>query len=305
MNQRQVNENREPWGFPHIGQRIGKTTVAVFLCLLIYYLRGYRGSSMPVEASMTAIICMQPYLRTSRNYAVNRFAGTLIGVFWGVLFLLFFMAFPALERHMLFVYAAMSLGVLVSLYTAVLIRKPDTSSLAAIVFLCIVISFPDVDSPLRLALSRILGVLIGTAVAISVNLFRLPRTKNRDDVFFVRISDLAPDRFSHIPSTAKFRLNYLFQDGAKICLISEHAPAFLSRQMSEAMLNVPLIVMDGAAVYDAEENEYLWTETIPQAESGPLRTRLDELGLSYFIYTIHRNKTCIFHQGRQIGRAHV
>ena len=71
------------------------------------------------------------------------------------------------------------------------------------------------------------------------------------------MKDLAPDRFSAISSAAQFRLNYLYQDGAKICLMSEHAPAFFAAQMSDAMLNLPLIVMDGAAIYDVEENRYL------------------------------------------------
>ena len=70
--------------FPHIGQRILKTGIAVFLCLLIYYLRGYSGQDMPTEAAITAIVCMQPYVRDTRTYAINRFAGTLIGAFWGL-----------------------------------------------------------------------------------------------------------------------------------------------------------------------------------------------------------------------------
>lgn len=282
---------------PHIGQRIVKTTIAVFLCLLIYYLRGYHGQDMPTESAITAIICMQPYVRDSRKYALDRFAGSLIGAAWGLGLLLLLYAFPALGQNVLCLYALMAVGVLLSLYSAVLFRVPDTSSLAAIVFLCIVIAFPDIESPLEQAAYRMLDVFIGTVVAIGVNIFRLPRRKNPNLVFFVRTKDLVPDRFSHIPSAALFRLNYLYNDGARICLMSEHAPAFFILQMSAAKLNVPLIVMDGAAIYDAEENEYLHTETLAPEDSARLRERLDALGLSYFIYTVHKNKTCIFHQG--------
>ena len=72
-------EPKEKWHPPHIGQRILKTSIAVFLCLLVYRLRGYQGQDMPTEAAITAIICMQPYVRDSREYALNRLAGTLIG----------------------------------------------------------------------------------------------------------------------------------------------------------------------------------------------------------------------------------
>ena len=297
MAKKTKTQKREKWHPPHIGQRILKTTVAVFLCLLAYKLRGYYGQDMPTEAAITAIICMQPYVRDTRDYAVNRFAGTLIGAGWGLAFLLLMLLFPVLSRSVFVLYALMALGVMVSLYTAVLIRKPDTSSLAAIVFICVVIAFPEIEQPLQQALARILGVLLGTFVAIAVNVFRLPREKHRELVLFARTRDLTADRFSHIPAAALFRLNYLYDDGAKICLMSEHAPAFFALQMSEAMLGVPLIVMDGAAIYDAGENRYLDAETVAPEESAWLRTQLDGLGLSYFIYTIHKNKTCIFHQG--------
>ena len=297
MTQKHHSAQQRRWSPPLIGQRIVKTTVAVFLCLLFYYLRGYRGQDMPSEAAITAIVCMQPYVRDTRDYALNRFAGSLIGAAWGLMFLLLVLIFPALAGNMLVLYAVMALGVLASLYTSVVVRKPDTASLAAIVFICVVISFPDISDPLRQAADRMLGILVGTVAAIAVNIFRLPRSKNRDCVFFVRMKDLAPDRFSQIPSAAQFRLNYLYQDGAKICLMSEHAPAFFAAQMSDAMLNMPLIVMDGAAIYDPRENEYLSVETLGERPATRLRASLDSFGVSYFLYVVRGGKTCVFHRG--------
>ncbi len=290
-------EDDEPWVLPHLGQRIVKTTVAVFLCLLFYYLRGYRGQDMPTEAAITAILVMQPYVRDTAGYALNRFVGTVIGAFWGLLLLLLLNDFPALGANVLLLYAMMAAGVLLSLYSAVLVRMSDASGLASIVFLCIVIAFPDIEQPLRQAAHRMLDVFVGTAVATAVNVFRLPRTKRPDQVFFVRTKDLVPDRFSHLSPTALMQLNYLYRDGARISLMSEHAPAFFSLQMSGVKISAPLVVMDGAAIYDANENRYLRAETIPPEDSAPVRARLDALGISYFLYTIHNDKTCVFHSG--------
>ncbi len=282
---------------PHVGQRILKTTLAVFLCLLIYALRGFEGQDMPTEAAITAIICMQPYVQDSKTYALNRAVGTLIGAACGLLLLLLLSAFPALGQNRVVLYALMAAGVLTALYSTVLVRMPTAASLAAIVFLCIVISFPEIDEPLRRAGTRMLDVFIGTAVAVAVNVFRFPRRKNPNLVFFVRTEDLAPDRFSHIPPTALYRLNHLYNDGAKICLMSEHAPAFFTVQMGAAKVSIPMIVMDGAAVYDPHENTYLHAETLPPEASKRVMERLDEKQISYFIYTIHHDKTCIFHRG--------
>ena len=289
--------NTDRWRLPPLGHRIVKTTVAVFLCLLIYCLRGYHGGDMPTESAITAIICMQPFMRDSREYAINRFAGSIIGAAWGLLLLLLLSMYPALGKHLLCLYTLMALGVMLSLYSAVLVRMPDTSGLAAIVFLCVVIAFPDIEEPLRQAGNRLVDVFIGTVVAIGVNHFRLPRVKHRERVFFLRTKDLVPDRFSQLTPPVLFRLNYLYNDGARICLMSEHAPAFFALQMSAAKLNTPLIVMDGAAIYDANENRYLSAETLPPEDSQRLCERLDALGWSYFIYTVHNHKTCIFHRG--------
>lgn len=293
-----INPSEHSFYLPSIGQRIIKTSIAVFLTLLVYYLHGYRGADMPAEAAITAIICMQPYVRDTRNFALNRFVGTLIGAAWGLGFLLLMLIFPAMGRSLVLVYLRMALGVMLALYTCVLVRKPDTSAQAAIVFICVVIAFPEIEDPLQQALERFGGVLLGTCASIAVNVFRLPRDKERNFVFFVKIADLVPDRFSHLPSAARFRLNYLYADGARICLMSEHAPAFFTLTMSQTLLSVPFIVMDGAAIYDANENSYLQAETLDPWESARLREHLDAMGIAYFIYTIHHNKVCIFHQGR-------
>lgn len=281
--------------FPYIGQRILKTSAAVFLCLLFYWFRGYRGIEMSAEAAITAIICMQPYVHDTREYAFNRISGTLIGAVWGFLFLLIVPLFPNLTGVPL--YALMGFGTMISLYSAVVIRKPDTSSLAAIVFICVVIAYPDVEKPLEQAFLRVLDVLVGTGIAIAVNVFRLPRKKRRDQLFFIRTKDLAPDQLSQIPSAVLFRLNYLYNDGARICLISEHAPAFFIGQMSGLRLNVPMIVMDGAGIYDAVENTYLSTVCMAPASSRWLLNRLSDMGASCFIYTVNKNRNYIYHRG--------
>ena len=297
MDRLERGTRRRRFSPPHIGARMLKTAVAVFLCLAFYCLRGYRGEDMPSEAAVTAIICMQPYVRDSRDYALNRLAGTMIGAGWGLLFLLLLLAAPRLTANLYLVYALMAVGVLLSLYTSVAFRKPDASSLSAIVFLCIVVTFPDIDAPLRQAADRFLGVVVGTAVAVGVNVFHLPRRKRPELVFFVDTADLVPDRYSQIAPAVLFRLNSLLLEGAKICLSSSHAPAFFTSQVSTAPLNLPMIVMNGAAIYDPRKNRYLTTEPIPARAAERLGEHLDRMGRSYFLYTVHKNKTCIFHRG--------
>ena len=156
----------EKYHYPIIGQRIIKTTVAVFICLLISYLRGYQGTDIRSEACITAIICMQPYISDTRDYAISRFAGTMIGTGWGLLLLVILYSFPVLGENRMVLYALISVGVMMTLYSTVLVRRPDTSALAAAIFLWIVVTYPEIDTPYLRTFNHILDVLIGILSAL-------------------------------------------------------------------------------------------------------------------------------------------
>ena len=278
-----------------VGQRIVKTAVAVTLSLFFYMWRGYRGETMPAEAAITAIICMQPFMHSSTENAWNRLSGTMIGAVWGFLFLLIMALFPRLGRNRVLLYVLMGLGTLVTMHSTVVIRRPDTAGLAAIVFICVVIAYPDIEDPLDQAFHRILGVLVGNTIAIVVNSVRLPRRRDPNKVFFLPTMYLTTDQFSQLSPPVLFRLQRLYQEGANICLISKHAPSFHASQLSQVRFTVPMIVMDGAAIYDANENAYLSTTTLSPASCRWLIKRLENY--SFFIYTVHRDRNCIYHHG--------
>ena len=276
------------------GQRMVKTGAAVTLCLLFYMLTGCQGENMPAEAAISAIICMQPYVHDTTQSGRSRLLGTVIGAVWGFLFLLGMALLPNLGRKLWLLYPLIGLGTLISLHSAVLIRRPDASGLAAIVFVCVVIAYPDIEDPLEQAFRRILDVMLGTTVAVFVNSVRLPRIRQRGKVFFLSMSDLTNEHYAPLSPAVRFRLESLLRKGAKICLTSRHAPAFQTG-LPGAAEAVPMIVMDGAAIYDPNENVYLSTTNPDPASCRWLMKRLE--GLSYFVYTVHRDRNCIYHHG--------
>lgn len=278
------------------GQRIWKTSVAVTLCLLFYMLRGRQGESMPAEAAITAIICMQPDLHDTTKSGFSRLAGTLIGAVWGFLFLLLMALFPALGKNRFLLYPLIGAGTLITLHSAVLIRRPDASGLAAIVFVCVVIAYPDIENPLDQAFHRILDVMLGAGIAALVNAVRLPRVKMRNKVFFIPMDQLAENHLTHLSPPVLFQLQRLQQEGARICLMSEHAPAFQTTQLGSVKFNAPMIVMDGAVIYNPNENSYVAVTNLNPASCRWLIKRLEDQ--SYFVYTVHRDRNCIHHHGQ-------
>ncbi len=281
---------------PHLGMRIVKTSVAVFLCLMIYILRGYRG--MVSQSVIAAIICMQPFVSDSKTFAQDRVLGTLLGALCGLVYLLLmdYVVFP-LCQNMVLVFALMSLGVLFTFYLMVVVRMADSAGLAAIVFLCVVLTYPDVEAPLMQSIDRVFDTFIGTVVAIAVNLAHLPREKHPEQLIFLRSKYLVPDRYSQIPSAVLIALNRFYNDGARICLMSEYAPAFFISQMGTVRVSTPIIVMDGAALYDTAEKAYPETIPIPQNLAASVREILDRARHSYSVYTIRDNSMFTYRFG--------
>ena len=277
------------------GQRILKTSLAVTLCLIYYMLKGYEGDSLPAEAAITAIICMQPYVHDTTASGLNRLAGTAVGAVWGFLFLVCMMLFPALGRNRFILYPLMGIGTLIALHSAVLFRMPDASGLAAIVFICVVVAYPDIENPMDQAFHRMLDVLLGAGIAVFVNWVHLPRVRRPGKVFFLPMACLTDNQFTQLSPPVLFRIQYLLRRGAKICLMSEHAPAFQASQIGMEKCTVPMIVMDGAAIYDPVTNEYIATTNLNPASCRWLMKRLDNR--SYFIYTVHRDRNSIYHHG--------
>ena len=280
---------------PGIGQRMIKTAAAVFICLLIYILRGYRG--MAIQSTIAAIICMQPYVSDSKKTARNRIIGTIMGGVWGLLFLLLMQYVPAIGSNMFLVYLLMSVGVVAVLYTCVLCRITDSATLAAIVFLCVIIMYPDVESPLQQTLDRIIDTIIGVCVAILVNMMHLPKKKHPERIFFLHLKDIAADRYSLVPSRVMIELNRLYDAGARICLETRWAPAFMISQMSALRINMPIIVMDGAALYDMRENAYYELMEISHADADLLREKLRARGICICIFAVHTNTMLLYYDG--------
>src|SRR5665647_2456384 len=112
---------------PKIGMRIIKTCIAVYICFLIYLLRGEQGA--PFYSAIAAILCMQPYVSNSLKVALNRTLGTFIGGAMGMFIFLVEQSFvptdmPALQ------YLIVSLAIIPLIYFTVLIKKPTTAFIA-------------------------------------------------------------------------------------------------------------------------------------------------------------------------------
>lgn len=148
----------------HVGMRIVKTVIAVFVCGLLAYARGESG----FYSMIAAVVCVQNSKGKTVESSVNRMLGTLIGGVAGVLVVyaldLLGILYIELAR-----YAALALILIPIIEFCLVVKKPDCAAMACIVFLCVTVNHSAGDSPAIYSIQRLFETLVGVAVACTVD----------------------------------------------------------------------------------------------------------------------------------------
>ena len=149
----------------HVGLRIIKTALAVFISAAIGYLRGERA----FFSMIAAIICIQPTEEQTIVSSFNRTVGSLIGGFCGMCVVFFAEATGLIHLELLYL-LFVSLCIIPVILITLAIKKPTTSSFSCIVFTAVTVLYAAGGSPLHSALNRVLDTEIGVVVALLINL---------------------------------------------------------------------------------------------------------------------------------------
>ncbi len=273
---------------PIPGQRILRSMIAVWLCLLVYVLRGRHGE--PLYAALAVLQCIQPYTKSTRAVGRKRIIGTFIGAFWGLALLLFEVWLNSRGHNEPWLHFAL-IGAFtgIVLYSTVLLKVSETAYFSASVFLVITIKHFDDVSPYLYAFNRTLDTIIGVAVAEIVNRVHLPRLRRTDTLFVSAIGDTILGADRQLTPYSKVELNRLLADGAQFTLATSETQATVRELLPGVELNLPVITMDGAALYDMKTMEYL--ETVPMSEEKDRRLKAwaHEAGLPFFSNSVDKN----------------
>lgn len=166
------NRHKRTFEIPHIGMRIIKTSVAVFICFLLDRWH----DNPPLIAAFAAVICMQASIQQTLQNGRERMWGTLLGGVFGGLTLWGFQMLNAPITNLLF-YTVVALLLIPLIYITVLMEQRSAVALAAIVFLVICFNHGENVDPLTLAFNRTASTLLGIVVAGVVN-YVLPGQKS-------------------------------------------------------------------------------------------------------------------------------
>lgn len=148
----------------HIGMRIWKTVIAVFICAVLGMLFNYH----PFYSMIAAILCMQSNTNDSIKKGVDRLLGTFIGGVTAVIMLLL-IDFTPLKAFSLVYYILISLSVVPLIYINVLLKREANAYITCVVFLSIVLSHFDSENHYLFALQRMHETAAGIIISVVVN----------------------------------------------------------------------------------------------------------------------------------------
>ena len=276
------------------GQRIVRTVIAVFLCMLVYEARGRRG--MPIFALIAAVMCIQPYTKNMKAIAQRRVIGTLIGAGWGVLTLLLEQKIRGIpDPDDLLHYAIAAIGAGIVIYFTVWLHLAEMAQFAGIVFLIVVITQTGSSNVFLYAYHRIVDTLIGIAVGEVMNRIHLPRMRNTDTLFASGITNTIFEEGHKLSGYSLIELNRLIEDGCKFTVETIEAPASIRELLRDVDFQLPIIAMDGAILYDIKERKFLETVLMEPGTVAEICRLLEDEEIEFFMQTREQEVLIIRH----------
>lgn len=267
--------------FPKIGQRIIRSVVAVACCFCVFYIRNKEG--IPFYSALAVLQCIQPYQDSMTETARKRVTGTFVGAFWGLLIILIQLyAFNGALKGSFAGYMLISLFTGVAIYSTLILNCRNAAYFSCVVFLSITVMHMTDANPFLFVFNRVLDTLIGVVIAMVVNTVHLPRGKRTDVLFVSGIDDTILNRDDKMSAYSKVELNRLISSGANFTVSTNRTPATVRESLPGINLKLPIIAMDGAVLYDLNENSYLMKYQMSENQARMISDFLDKEGIRYF-----------------------
>lgn len=273
---------------PPIGMRIIKSSIGVFLGFIIYLLRGKQGT--PFYTALSVLWCMQPYVSDAKAKAFQRTIGTFIGAVYGLIMILVEYYFLSITYDFIR-YLIISLLIIPVIHTTIIFNKKNASYFSCVVFLSIVVMHINDKNPYIFVLNRVLDTLIGIILALIINTARIPR-KKQNNILFVAGLDSSQ---STLTSYSTFELNKMLEDGAKFTIATMRPPAALLTAVKDIKINLPVIVMDGAMLYDVKNNRCLKVYEMSYDEVNVFISIFDKRNFHCFINVVMEDSVVIYY----------
>ncbi len=233
--------------------RIMKSAFGVLICFAIYFLRGKQGA--PFYSALAVLWCIQNQTKNTVGNALQRAVGTGIGAVYGLCYILVRQELPQLGESFLH-YVMISLALIPIIYTTVVIGQKKASYFSCVVFLSIVVNHLMDQNPYIFVLNRSLDTLIGILVGLVLNSVSFHGKYDRDTLFLADVDRAMAGLSAGIPPYSRIMIQNMLEKGMRLTFMTRRTPAGFLEGMPDIRPKLPIIAMDGAILYDIEENRY-------------------------------------------------
>lgn len=97
------------------------------------------------------------------------------------------------------------------------------------------------------------------------------------------------DSSAKLSNYTKFNLKELIKNNLNFSIATARTPATVVPILSDVAIKLPVVVMNGAAIYDIENNKYLKFNSIPPKSVDKILSILSENKISALSYTLYDN----------------
>lgn len=297
-----------------IGMRAIKSALVIIIAYLIYILlisldswifkkRLMSNWFIPFLAGLIGFISIANSVTKQKKEAVaNLYLYSAILIF-SYLLMLFYMlitnsSWPVLSLldPMILILPSIfiCLGVIVIVYFLVLLgRKTEIIQAITIYLILMSLRFYDLNFFQSFFVSLI-SIFVGIIIALVVNTFHLPRKKQRQFLFIYGTDGIYANDNDVFDDYVKYELNELINNDANVSFFTTRTPATFLSLIDNMNLSLPVICMNGAALYDTRSKHYLKTLPIKASIANQVRKFLKEQNVTPFINIIEDNLQHIY-----------
>ncbi|MFI3176350.1 MAG: HAD hydrolase family protein [Eubacteriales bacterium] len=289
-----MNKSKKKYKQGMIGQRILKSALAVFVCQMIYLLRGVNG--IPFYATIAALQSIQQNRKSGYKVGKNRVLATFLGGFWGLLFCLLKVYVPMPEPYCYYVdYIVIALMIICVIKSAIWVRLADVSYFACVVYLSIVITHLGDEDPYLFVISRIVDTLIGVVVALVIDAIHIPTKTDKDTLFVSGLDEILLDETGVIPKYASIEVNRMIEDGMQFTIATSRTLSSAMDKIKPLDIELPIVCYDGALLFDGKDKNFLKIEPISMDVVRPIRDIMEQEEHCCYITTLCQETIIVYY----------
>lgn len=98
-----------------------------------------------------------------------------------------------------------------------------------------------------------------------------------------------------ISTESAILLNKSIENGTNFTIATARTPATIINILKDVNVSLPIVTMNGSAIYDIKTNQYINYTSLPKEKGLEIYKLIKSLGINAFVYTIDNNYLYVYH----------